>query len=136
MGLFDAVAQAVTQQAQGGSLLSVVGQLLSNDGEQGGLSGLVAKFNEAGLGQEVASWISRGENLPISAEQISQVLGSGAVSDIASKLGLGNGEAAQQLAQALPDIVDKLTPNGEAPAGGLGQAGDILGALAGLFGNR
>jgi uncharacterized protein YidB (DUF937 family) len=114
-------------------LMSIVGSMLSNDGGQGGLGGLVEKFNEAGLGDVVQSWIGKGDNLPVSADQISQVLGNDGIASIAKQLGLGDGEAAGQLSQMLPGLIDKLTPGGEAPAGGLGNLGDLAGMLGGLL---
>jgi uncharacterized protein YidB (DUF937 family) len=133
MGLFDAVVSAVAGAAEQGSLLQVVGGMLSNDGGQGGLTGLVEKFGQAGLGEIVQSWVGHGENMPVNAEQIEQVLGSGALSGIAQKLGVDPGQAAQQLAAVLPGLVDKLTPGGQAPEGGLGAGADLLGTLAGLL---
>jgi uncharacterized protein YidB (DUF937 family) len=122
-------------QAQGGSnpLVAVLGSMLSNDGAQGGLGGLVGKFQEAGLGNVVQSWIGSGENMPISADQITQVLGSDGLANIAQQLGLGNGEAAGQLSEMLPGLIDKLTPGGHAPEGGLGGLGDLAGMLGGLL---
>ena len=93
MGLLDGLLGQVAgsllgggQQggAAGGGLASVLGGLLSNDGGQGGLGGLVGKFEQAGLGNVVSSWIGSGQNLPISAEQLQNVLGSDAVSGMAS----------------------------------------------------
>lgn len=137
MGLLDSVLGAVMgQSTQAGGLASVLGELLSNDGAQGGLGGLVEKFNEAGMGQVIGSWIGKGENLPISADQLSQVLGSGALGSIASKLGIDPEQASGQLAQMLPGIIDKLTPHGEAPASGLGSAGDLIGMLGSLLQKR
>jgi uncharacterized protein YidB (DUF937 family) len=141
MGLLDSVLGAVmggSQQAGGaagglggnlGALLPVITSMLSNDGSQGGLGGLVEKFNQAGLGDVASSWIGKGENMPISADQLSQVLGSGALGDIAAKLGIDQSQAGGMLAQALPGIIDQLTPDGQAPAGGLGNAGDLMGML-------
>ena len=124
-------------QAQGANpMVAVLGSLLSNDSAQGGLGGLgglVSKFQEAGLGNVVQSWIGSGENLPISADQISQVLGSDGLANIAQQLGLGNGDAAGQLSEMLPGLIDKLTPNGQAPEGGLGNMGDLAGMLGGLL---
>jgi uncharacterized protein YidB (DUF937 family) len=121
-------------QAEGGNnMASIIGGLLSNDGAQGGLGGLVEKFNQAGMGDVVQSWIGKGENLPISADQISQVLGNDGIANIAQQLGLGNGDAAGQLSEMLPGIIDKLTPGGEAPSGGLGNLGDLAGMLGGLL---
>ena len=97
---------------------------------------MLEKFNQAGLGDVAKSWVGTGENMPISAEQLSQVLGSGAIGDIASKLGVEPGAAAGQLSEMLPGLIDKLTPNGEAPAGGLGNAGDLMGMLGGLLAKR
>jgi uncharacterized protein YidB (DUF937 family) len=141
MGLLDSVLGAVMggqQGQQGGlaALIPVVTQMLSNDGQGGGLGGLMAKFQEAGLGDQISSWVGTGENLPISADQLSQVLGSGAIGDIASKLGVEPGAAAGQLSEMLPGLIDKLTPNGEAPTGGLGNAGDLMGMLGGLLAKR
>ncbi len=137
MGLLDSVLGAVmggTQQSGGaggnlGALLPVITSMLSNDGQQGGLGGLMDKFNQAGMGDVIGSWVGKGENAPISGDQLSQVLGSGAIGDIAAKLGMSNGEAGGALAQMLPGIIDKLTPQGQAPEGGLGGAGDLMGML-------
>lgn len=147
MGLLDSVLGAATGAAQGGEgpqslqsllgnqpqWLQVAGNLLGNDGELGGLPGLVAKFQQAGLGDVVASWVGKGENLPITSEQLSAVLGSDALSGMAGKLGLNPNELATQLSGLLPGLVDQLTPEGQVPAGGLGQGGDLLGTLGSLF---
>ncbi len=139
MGLFDSVAGGLGQmlggqQAQGAAgdnpMLQVVMGLMNNSG---GLSGLLGKFQQGGLGDLVQSWVGTGSNLPISAEQIQQVLGSGALGDIASKLGIQPEQAAGELSQALPDVVDKLTPGGQLPAEGdlMATAQQMLGKLLG-----
>ncbi|MDE2176214.1 MAG: DUF937 domain-containing protein [Betaproteobacteria bacterium] len=139
MGLFDSVAGSLGQmlggqQAQGAAgdnpMLQVVMGLMNNSG---GLSGLLDKFQQGGLGDLVQSWVGTGSNLPISAEQIQQVLGSGALGDIASKLGIQPEQAAGELSQALPDVVDKLTPGGQLPAEGdlMATAQQMLGKLLG-----
>ncbi|MFZ3220330.1 MAG: YidB family protein [Rhodoferax sp.] len=134
MGLLDSVMGAVTSQAgQPGGLASVLGGLLANNSELGGLSGLIEKFKQAGLGDLIQSWIGQGENLPISAEQINQVLGSGTIGNIASQLGIDPAQASGQIAQVLPGLINALTPGGEAPQGGLGQAGDLMGMLGGFL---
>lgn len=134
MGLFDSVLGAVSDQLQQqGGLANVMGSLLAADGGQGGLSGLVDKFNQAGLGEVVGSWIGKGENLPISADQIASILGSDAVSNVARQLGIDPAQAAGQLSQMLPGLIDQITPNGAVPQGGLGNAGDLMGMLGGLL---
>lgn len=112
-----------------GALLPIITGMLANGSQQGGLGGLMEKFNQAGMGDQMSSWVGKGENLPISADQLSSVLGSGAIGDIASKLGVGQSEAGVMLAQMLPGIIDQLTPDGQAPAGGLGGASDLMGIL-------
>jgi uncharacterized protein YidB (DUF937 family) len=88
------------------------------------------------LGNVISSWISSGQNLPISGDQIASVLGNGTLGNIASQLGIDPAQASGQLAQVLPGLIDKLTPNGSAPAGGLGNAGDLMGMLGGLLNQR
>ena len=135
MGLFDSVLGAVSGQLQQqGGLTSVLGGLLADNGEMGGLGGLIEKFNQGGMGDHVKSWIGNGQNLPISAEQITQILGSDTVRTMAAKLGIDPDQAAQQLSAMLPGLIDKLTPHGEAPAGGLGNANDLMGMLGGFLG--
>jgi uncharacterized protein YidB (DUF937 family) len=139
---------AVTGNAQGGNggladligmvsnnpdLLKAATSMLGNDGSLGGLEGLVSKFQQAGLGDVIGSWIGSGANQAISADQLTNVLGSDALAGMASKLGLDQGDVAGQLSQLLPGLVDKLTPAGQAPAGGLGNAGDLMGALGALL---
>jgi uncharacterized protein YidB (DUF937 family) len=122
------------QQAQGAAgdnpMLQVVMGLMNNSG---GLSGLLGKFQQGGLGDLMQSWVGTGSNLPISAEQIQHVLGSGALGDIASKLGIQPEQAAGELSQALPNVVDKLTPDGQLPAEGdlMATAQQMLGKLLG-----
>ena len=135
MSLFDSVMGAVSGHVQQqGGMASVLGGLLANNGEAGGLDGLVEKFKQAGMADQVNSWIGNGQNLPISAEQVSQILGSDVVRTVAAKLGIDPDQAAQQLSALLPGLIDKLTPHGEMPAGGLGHSNDLMGMLGGFLG--
>ena len=134
MGLFDSVVSAVSShlQQQGG-LVAVLSSLLANNGEFGGLQGLIQKFNQAGLGDVISSWIGKGQNLPISADQLSAVVGQGTLDKAASQSGLDASQLASQLAVLLPGLIDRLTPDGSAPQGGLGNTGDLLGMLGGML---
>ena len=124
-----------------GLLDSVLGAVLNNGGQQqqqpqggaGGLGGLAEKFQQAGMGDVLGSWIGTGQNQPISGDQLSNVLGSDALAGIAAQLGLQPQEAAGQLAQVLPGVVDQLTPQGQAPQEGLGDSNDLFGMLGGLL---
>lgn len=147
MGLLDSVIGAVSGQLQGGEglqglmgslgvkpeLLQAATSLLGNDGGVGGLQGLIAKFQQGGLGDVVNSWVGNGENVPITGDQLSNVLGADALSGLASKFGMDGNALAGQLSSVLPGLVDKLTPGGELPAAGLGNGGDLMGMLGGLL---
>ena len=76
------------------------------------LPALAQKFRDSGLDEQVSSWISKGENLPIAGDQIKKVLGDETVAGIATKLGVAPDEAADELAEELPKAVDEQTPNG------------------------
>lgn len=131
MGLLDQLAGAAG--AGGGEGQGVAGALGSLLEQNGGLSGLIDKFGQQGLGDAAASWVSTGDNQPVSAEQIESVLGGTQLGELAGRFGLDSGTLAQGLSTALPLLVDKLTPDGQVP-----QDGDLLaqgaGLLKGLFG--
>ncbi len=140
MGLLDgilgaALGGAASQQTAGinpDALIRIAGQLLQ---QHGGVGGLVDAFTKGGLGQAAASWVGTGQNQPVSASQITQVLGSGQVGQIASQLGLDHGQAGNILAQLLPHVIDHLTPNGQMPAASASQ-GDLLSAALGMLKSR
>ena len=126
-------AGAASPQAGGNPLIQHVLSML-NDPSTGGLQGLVDKFHAKGLGGIVNSWVGTGQNQPISAEQITQALGSH-VQQIAQASGTPASGVAQQLAALLPTVIDKLTPQGSVPAGGalaqgLAMLKNTLGAAA------
>lgn len=114
MGLLDDLAgNMLGSGAQ--SRLAELALNLVNDNASGGLSGLAKTFTEKGLGDVIASWVSTGENQPVSGDQISQALGSEKIGEIAQQLGIGQQDAANGLAGLLPEIIDKLTPDGQVP---------------------
>jgi uncharacterized protein YidB (DUF937 family) len=108
---------------------------LLNSPEVGGLSGLMQKFSQGGMGEQVASWIGNGQNLPISGEQLQSALGSPLVQEIAAKMGLDPSTAASSLATLLPGVVDSMTPNGQLPESG-SEISQLLSGLSGLFGAK
>ncbi|MGL6070938.1 YidB family protein [Craterilacuibacter sp.] len=135
MGLLDQLTGALgssTEGAEGqGGLMGAMGALLE---QNGGLGGLVEKFQQGGLGDVVSSWISTGDNQAIAASQIEQVLGNEQIAALAGKIGLDTSQVAQSLATALPQLVDTLTPNGELPAGNSDLLAQGSSLLKGLFG--
>jgi uncharacterized protein YidB (DUF937 family) len=131
MGLFDDLGKAVggmTSSGAGGggqaALVQAVIGLLSG----GGLDALLKSFQQQGLGNVVASWISTGQNLPISADQVAKVLGPDTLGKLAGQAGLDPKAAAGQLSSLLPGLVDQLSPGGKLP-----DAGALQGALQGVL---
>lgn len=131
MGLFDSVVGKVL--GGGGTqnnLLNGITSLLGNE-QAGGLAGLVDRFKTNGLGDIVNSWVSTGKNLPITPEQIQKGLGSDTIKNLASQADIAPDQIASQLSQLLPQVVDKLTPDGTIPQGDLLSKG--MGLLKGLM---
>ena len=123
MSLLDNLMGALGGQ---GDLAETVKSL----GVTGGVGGLVDAFQKGGLSEVAQSWVSSGQNLPVSPEQIQAVLGSGVVGQFAEKLGVDPQTAAAKLSEILPGLVDKLTPGGKLPDEGLGGAVcDLLGGF-------
>lgn len=99
----------------GAAVLPVVMGEVMGTGSQGGLSAIVAKLGQAGFGNQVKSWIGTGQNLPITADQLKQVLGSDTVRQLAAKYNIPIDQVAEVLAHELPLAVDQASPNGKLP---------------------
>ena len=153
MGLLDSVIGALGQSHSGaagastsggqadliGSIVSMLGQ---GDGQSaqggqggalggiGGLIGLVARMQQSGLGDVAKSWVGSGDNLPVSPDQLGGVLGHDTVTSMAGQLGMNHGDLLSQLSHMLPQVVDKLTAQGQIPQG------DVAGMLGGLLGGQ
>lgn len=141
LGANDSSAQAEnkTQNLLNGAL----GMLES----MGGVDGLVKKFQQSGMGDVAASWVGTGENKSIQPEQLANVLGKDQVAALAQQAGIPESQGASVLSQVLPEMVDKLTPDGKAPESSnlatwgkvlLGAAGAAVAAkaAASYFGNK
>jgi uncharacterized protein YidB (DUF937 family) len=120
MGILDSLENSLALkgalgQLEGAVLPAVLGEVLGNGG-QGGLSAIVAKLQQGGLGDQVKSWIGNGQNLPITAEELQQVLGSDTVKQLAARFNIPVDQLSQILAQQLPKAVDQASPNGTLPA--------------------
>jgi uncharacterized protein YidB (DUF937 family) len=129
MGLLDGLLGAVMGgggQTGGGGIGAMLPVLLQSFGGQtasgqqagggmaGGLAGLVQQFQQAGLGQQVQSWVGHGQNEPVNGEQVQQALGP-QLDGIAAKTGLPVAALVGMLTQALPTIIDQMTPHGRLP---------------------
>jgi uncharacterized protein YidB (DUF937 family) len=128
MGLLDGLLGSVISGAMGGRgspmgapgmdaqanpLLQIALQMLQ---QNGGLGGVLQQFQQAGYGDQAQSWVSTGQNIPINADILQQVLGQGQIGQVARQMGVSNDEAAGGLAAMLPQIVDHMTPQGALPA--------------------
>jgi uncharacterized protein YidB (DUF937 family) len=146
MGLLDSVIGAMGSASRGGgqpdllgAVIGMLGQGGGQGGGLGGLAGLVTRMQQGGLGDVARSWVSTGQNLPIAPDQLGGVLGHDLVAGLAQQLGLNQGDLLGQLSQLLPQVVDKLTPDGQLPQGNLQDAlgsaglGDLAGMLGGLL---
>lgn len=117
-GLFGSLADAFNS-AGGAATAGGLGGLLANAASSGalsnGLNSLVETFRKAGQGPVIDSWVGPGENAPIAPTQINQTFGNETIAEIAAKAGLTPEQMSQLLAQALPNLINKLTPEGRIP---------------------
>jgi uncharacterized protein YidB (DUF937 family) len=119
MGILDSLENSPAFKGALGQLEAavvpvVLSEVLGN-GSQGGLNAIVAKLQQAGLGDQVKSWIGNGQNLPITAEQLQQILGSDTVKQLAARFNIPVDQLAKVLAQQLPAAVDHASPDGKLP---------------------
>src|ERR1700741_18200 len=114
MGLLDSVMGAMSgKTGEGGSANALIGMIGSVIQQNGGLQGLANKFSQSGGADAFASWVGTGQNQSVSGNQIQQALGSEQVRALAAKMGIDPAQASTLLAQYLPKVVDKLTPQGQ-----------------------
>ena len=137
MGLLDKIVSIVGDNMSGSAenkgLMEQAINLINNPAI-GGLPGLVNKFQNGGLGDIISSWVEIGANQPISADQIINAVGADKIHAIAEKLGVADNQVSDGLASVLPQIIDKLTPNGKVPEGDVLKQGIEL--LSTQFLNR
>ncbi len=137
MNIMNTVLGAIGGGGEGGSnqlLSAVMGMLNGNPDEEGNAIGdLLGQLQAGGLGETVQSWLGSGENLPISADQISSILGEGKLASLAQQAGLSVDQLPGQLADLLPQAVDRITPDGQIPSGNL-DLGSLGSMLSGFLG--
>ncbi|HUR72045.1 MAG TPA: YidB family protein [Candidatus Limnocylindrales bacterium] len=116
---------------RGGGTGNILLQLaLSMLQQQGGLGNVLGKFREAGMGAQADSWVGTGQNVNISPNQLEQVFGSGALNDIASKLGMSQEQAGSAMSQVMPELINQLTPQGQVTADSENSVAEGLDALS------
>src|SRR5262245_31627057 len=108
MGMLDGLLGGIV----GAGMVSVVNGILE---KHGGLQGVVNEFERNGFGATVNSWVGTGQNQPISPADMEKALGPDLLQQLAAKSGLSTQDLSQRLAHALPEAMDKLTPDGVIP---------------------
>jgi uncharacterized protein YidB (DUF937 family) len=118
MGLLDGLLGSMmggqgmpTAQSQN-PLLQIALQMLQ---QNGGIEGILGKFQQAGYGQQAQSWIGTGQNLPIDPNVLAQIFGRDQMGQVAQQMGMSNDEASGGLAEMLPQVIDEMTPQGQVP---------------------
>jgi uncharacterized protein YidB (DUF937 family) len=129
MGLLDSVAGALVGKMLGGDSGNMANIAMEMFNQNGGLGGILEKFQANGLGEQAASWVGKGENLSVSPDQITNVLGNSAIGDLATKFGITPDVLSSQIAAYLPAVIDKMTPDGEVSD----KSGDLLGTVLGML---
>ena len=108
MGLLDGMLGGIV----GAGMVSVVKNVID---QNGGVSGLVERFQQHGLGDIAQSWVSTGPNKPVAPADLQRVFGSDVLQQLSQKSGLSVQDVAEKLAQVLPQAVDGMTPDGTVP---------------------
>ena len=93
-----------------GGIMDALSGLTSGNGLD--IGGIADKLKAGGLGDQVSSWLGDGENKSVSADQITNALGADKIGEVASKLGVDSGSAAEKLSQAMPTVMDKMSSGG------------------------
>lgn len=114
--------------ASGGSGAGILGALLQSlaggsgsgsGGSSNPLGGLLEMLTKSGLTEQKDSWVGTGENQSVTGAQIQQALPDETLKRVAEQAGVTPDQAATQIAETLPQAVDKLSPNGELPSASL-----------------
>ncbi|GJE55658.1 MULTISPECIES: YidB family protein [Methylobacterium] len=103
----------------GGALGTAVASALPGIVEKvfpGGLQGLLNQLAQSGYGKQVNSWLGRGENQPITTDDLRNALNDSHTKEIAEKLGIPYDQVLETLAKLLPQAVDQHSPNGQLQA--------------------
>ena len=117
-GLGDLLGQMMGAGQRGGGLGDILGQVLGGGaagGGSGGLGGLLRQFESAGFGEQARSWVSPGQNQPLPTDALGRVFGQDGLATIARMAGLSESETSTGLAQLLPEVIDRATPQGRIP---------------------
>ena len=88
----------------------------------GGMGAVLDKFKQKGFGRQAQSWVDTGANDDIDEKAVEQVVGREELRQMAERLGVPEEQVAQAFAEIMPEMADKLSPEGQLP----GEADDVL----------
>ncbi len=114
MGLMQTLTGLFKSSGMQDKLISGIGSMISEG--KINVSGLKAQADKAGLGDIFDSWVGTGENKPITGEQVKSMATEGGLQKLADDAGISIDEAAEEVSKVLPDLVDKVTPDGVIPS--------------------
>ena len=116
------IDQASSQINVGKEKLEGLVASLALDEKKAQIESIVAALKEKGLKDTVASWVGTGENHPINPDKIKEALGVNKIEELAAQAKMKASEVPQALSNLLPQIIDKLTPDGKEPENGIAAA--------------
>ena len=138
MGIFDQILKnpdmigdiakfAVDNPQVAGAAMNFLGSA----GGKGGVADILSSLQSGGLGDVVSSWLGSGSNTAVAPAALESALGSDRISQFASEAGVSGSEASAILAGILPQVIDKMSPDGQLPDTGAldGVLGSLMGAL-------
>jgi uncharacterized protein YidB (DUF937 family) len=103
----------------GGMLPGGLGGLLAGGAAgsiiSGGLNDLLKQFQQSGQGDAANSWVGTGPNKTISSSDLAKVLDNDQIKALMAQAGISRDELLAGLSEQLPELIDKLTPNGRLP---------------------
>lgn len=115
------------QEADTSAVQEALGSVLGGSGDGIDLGGLLGNLQSSGLAEVAGSWLGDGDNAPISASQLQDLLGSDKIGQLASALNSDEGSVLSGLQDAIPQMVDKSSSGGSLldAVGGLGGVADL-----------
>lgn len=99
-----------------GAVVAALAPLIAKLLKGGGLSKIVQNAQASGLSAQADSWVGTGDNAPVGAHEVGDVVGDDTVEELAQNAGISKEQAAQVLARVVPQVVNGLTPDGQLPA--------------------
>ena len=116
MGLMDTIMGLVGKSGGGKDVMSQLSTMLTGKGGDGmGLSRLIDQFKGAGLGDKADSWVGTGENQPLNSDEVEKAIGADRLAKMSKETGKSVDELKSGLSTAIPEAVNKLTPDGKMP---------------------